>query len=40
MNFSTLPPAVPQVKVGNLKALVVTGNTRLKSLPAVPTLKE
>ncbi len=40
MNFSTLPPAVSQIKVGNLKALAVTGNTRLKSLPDVPTLKE
>ncbi len=40
MNFSSLPPAVPQVKVGNLKALAVTGNHRLSSLPDVPTLKE
>ena len=40
MNFSSLPPAVPQVKAGNLKALAVTGNRRLTSLPGVPTLKE
>ncbi len=40
MNFSSLPPAVPQVKVGNLKALAVTGDHRLTSLPDVPTLKE
>src|SRR5476651_93549 len=40
MNFSSLPPAVPQVKVGNLKALAVTGSRRLTSLPDVPTLKE
>ncbi len=40
MNFSSLPPAVPQIKVGNLKALAVTGNRRLTSLPDVPTLKE
>jgi tripartite-type tricarboxylate transporter receptor subunit TctC len=40
MNFSSLPPAVPQVKAGNLKALAVTGNRRLTSLPDVPTLKE
>ena len=32
--------AVPQVKVGNLKALAVTGDHRLSSLPDVPTLKE
>ncbi len=40
MNFSSLPPAVSQVKAGNLKALAVTGNKRVKSMPDVPTLKE
>lgn len=40
MNFSSLPPAVGQIKAGNLKALAVTGDKRLKSLPDVPTLKE
>ena len=40
MNFSSLPPAVGQVKGGNLKALAVTGERRIKSLPDVPTLKE
>ena len=40
MNFSSLPPAVPQVKAGNLRALAVTGTHRLTSLPDVPTLKE
>lgn len=40
MNFSSLPPAVSQVKGGNLKALAVTGNKRVSSLPDVPTLKE
>ena len=40
MNFSSLPPAVTQVKAGNLKALAVTGNKRVSSLPDVPTLKE
>ncbi len=33
MEFSTLPSAVPQIKVGNLKALAVTGSPRLKSCP-------
>lgn len=40
MNFSSLPPAVGQVKAGNLRALAVTGEKRIKSLPDVPTLKE
>jgi tripartite-type tricarboxylate transporter receptor subunit TctC len=40
MNFSSLPPAVGQVKAGNLKALAVTGEKRIKSMPDVPTLKE
>ncbi len=40
MNFSSLPPAVTQIKAGNLRALAVTGETRIKSLPDVPTLKE
>jgi tripartite-type tricarboxylate transporter receptor subunit TctC len=40
MNFSSLPPAVPQIRAGALKAFAVTGERRLKSLPDVPTLKE
>jgi tripartite-type tricarboxylate transporter receptor subunit TctC len=40
MNFSSLPPAVSQIKAGNLRALAVTGGTRVKSLPDVATLKE
>lgn len=40
MNFSSLPPAVTQIKAGNLRALGVTGERRIKSLPDVPTLKE
>ncbi|HZQ00286.1 MAG TPA: tripartite tricarboxylate transporter substrate binding protein [Reyranella sp.] len=40
MNFSSLPPAVAQIKGGNLKALAVTGDKRVKSLPDVPTLRE
>src|SRR5436190_13552476 len=40
MNFSSLPPAVGQVKAGSLRALAVTGEKRVKSLPDVPTLKE
>ncbi len=40
MNFSSLPPAVTQIKAGHLKALAVTGERRIKSIPDVPTLKE
>lgn len=40
MNFSSLPPAVGQIKAGRLKALAVTGEKRVSSLPDVPTLKE
>ena len=40
INFSSLPPAVGQVKGGNLRALAVTGEKRIKSMPDVPTLKE
>ncbi|MCW5747586.1 MAG: tripartite tricarboxylate transporter substrate binding protein [Alphaproteobacteria bacterium] len=40
MNFSSLPPAVAQIKAGKLRALAVTGSRRVKSLPDVPTLEE
>ena len=40
MNFSSLPPAVGQIKAGKLRALAVTGDRRVSSLPDVPTLKE
>lgn len=40
MNFSSLPPAVSQIKAGKLRALAVTGDKRVSSLPDVPTLKE
>lgn len=40
MNFSSPPPAVPLVREGRLKALAVTGERRLSSLPEVPTLAE
>ena len=37
---SSLPPALPQIKGGKIKALGVTGATRLAALPDVPTLAE
>ncbi|MCR0983374.1 Bug family tripartite tricarboxylate transporter substrate binding protein [Roseomonas populi] len=40
MNFSSPPPAVPLAKDGRLRAIAVTGDHRLPSLPDVPTLSE
>ena len=40
MNFSSLPPAISLVREGTLKALAVTGDHRVPSLPDVPTLAE
>ena len=38
--FPDLSPAVPLVKSGQLRALAVTGNRRVGSLPDVPTMAE
>ena len=40
IGLSALPPAVPQVKAGAIRALAITSTTRSPSLPDVPTLKE
>jgi len=38
--FTTPPPVIPQVKEGKLRALALTGKTRAKALPEVPTMTE
>ena len=40
MNFSSLPPAVSQIKAGNLRALAVTTPQRNPSMPNLPTIGE
>ncbi len=40
MVFSTMPPAVPQVKSGKVRAIGVTGLKRAKAVPDVPTIAE
>ena len=40
MQFSTLPPAVPLIREGKLRALATTGAQRVSTLPEVPTLAE
>lgn len=38
--FGVVPATLPHVKAGKLKAIAVTGKTRLPSLPHVPTMEE
>ncbi len=40
MTITTPPPLLGQIAAGKLRALAVTGNTRLPSLPDVPTAAE
>jgi tripartite-type tricarboxylate transporter receptor subunit TctC len=40
MQFTTLPPAVPLIRTGKLRAIATTGAQRFATLPEVPTLAE
>lgn len=40
LQFLALPPAIPQLKAGKLRGLAVTGSTRSRALPEVPTVAE
>ena len=40
MQFTTLPPAVPLIRTGKLRAIATTGAQRFATLPDVPTLAE
>lgn len=40
LSFATMPPALPMVEAGKLRALGVTTPTRTAAAPAIPTMKE
>jgi tripartite-type tricarboxylate transporter receptor subunit TctC len=40
MQFGTIPPTLPHIRAGQLRALAVTGATRNATLPDVPTIAE
>jgi tripartite-type tricarboxylate transporter receptor subunit TctC len=40
LTITTPPPLLPHIKSGKLKALMVTGKTRLPALPNIPTATE
>lgn len=40
MQFGAMTPVLPHIRAGRLRALAVTGATRIAALPSVPTVKE
>ena len=40
LTFTTAPPLIGHIKAGKLRPLALTGNSRLPSLPEVPTNAE
>jgi tripartite-type tricarboxylate transporter receptor subunit TctC len=40
MNFSSPPPAIQLAREGRLRAIAVTGDDRIATLPAIPTLAQ
>jgi tripartite-type tricarboxylate transporter receptor subunit TctC len=40
MGITTIPPAISQIRSGLLRAIAVTGDTRLAILPELPTISE
>jgi tripartite-type tricarboxylate transporter receptor subunit TctC len=40
MQFATIAPSLPNIRAGQLRALVTSGKTRVAALPEVPTVAE
>jgi tripartite-type tricarboxylate transporter receptor subunit TctC len=40
MGITTIPPAIAQIRAGGLRAIAVTGDSRLAILPDLPTISE